>query len=233
MKTKKSSATLHKKKASDYQFPPPPLPKLPAEDRTPTPFPTSRNYTTSRETVGDTQRSRFQQPVSHHSTGSDNTSGRLGDISMHPTLVALEQDCTPSRPRGPLQSSMSVRVPDSRSTRRIGRSSSFSTRITAQAQAPGQAPAHDQNRPRGFGDGWRAQIHTLTPSPSYFSADDVTGVTPYDPTVDGYVEMGVDTELPVPVTPNPAPASASSRNFEELSEEQQIEMALAESMKIY
>lgn len=128
---------------------------------------------------------------------------------------------------------MSVRVPDSRPTRRTGRSSSFSTRITAQAQAPGQAPAHDQNLPRGFGDGWRAQIHTLTPSPSYFSADDVTGVTPYDPTVDGYVEMGVDTELPLPVTPNPAPASASSRNFEELSEEQQIEMALAESMKIY
>jgi hypothetical protein len=45
--------------------------------------------------------------------------------------------------------------------------------------------------------------------------------------------MGVDTELPLPVTPNLAPASASSRNFEELSEEQQIEMALAESMKIY
>ena len=233
-KTKKSSATLQKRKASDYQFPPPPpLLKLLPEDRTPTPFPTSRNYTTSQETVGGTQRSRFQQPVSHHSSGSDNTSGRLGDISVHPTSAALDQDCIPSRPRGPLQSSMSVRVPDSRPIRRIGRSSSSSARITAQAQAPGQAPANDQNRPRGFGDGWRAQIHTLTPPPSHFRADDITGVTPYDPTVDGYVEMGVDTELPLPVTRNLAVASASSRNFEELSEEQQIEMALAESMKIY
>jgi hypothetical protein len=128
---------------------------------------------------------------------------------------------------------MSVRVPDSRPIRRIERPSSFSARITAQAQAPGQALANDENRPRGFGDGWRAQIHTMTTPPSHFRADDITGVTPYDPTVDGYVEMGVDTELPLPVTPNPAPASASSRNFEELSEEQQIEMALAESMKIY
>jgi hypothetical protein len=51
--------------------------------------------------------------------------------------------------------------------------------------------------------------------------------------VNGYVEMGVDTELPLPVTPNPAPASRSSRNIEELSEEQQMEVAIAESLKIY
>ncbi|KAF8856937.1 hypothetical protein BDZ45DRAFT_454721 [Acephala macrosclerotiorum] len=103
--------------------------------------------------------------------------------------------------------------------------SSQNSMLAGQSRGPSRFSSHvqAQYQPRGLAEERRRHDRAVSdPGTTPFSPDDIHGIR--DPVGNGYMELDAQQLLP---------ASPPARDLEGLSEEEQIQIALAESMKIF
>jgi hypothetical protein len=158
------------------------------------------------------ERDRFQQFDSRRLLSSNNLPADFSPLGTSTDQASGNQEIPPQvRTRGLFSRTVpSPSSPQARGPIRNGESASFSSHVQAQAQA------------QSFADDWGRHNPTVSNPPiySYFSPDEITGST--EPAGNGFLELDAQQSS----------TSLPERSLEGLSEEEQVEIAIKESMKI-